>query len=175
MWIYLSNKCSPKLFVNWKLHLVGKFRIRIDRIIDLGEIELKNTTYSFNMKIKFGGNKYFAVFVRYEYNLTDCKRFYFLGKFKIRNERIIESRELVINTLPFFANPNIVVQISSPKLTESMRLYFVGNFRIRIERIIDSRELDIYHMSYLSHMEIRFEVNLLQILCPVKITNISLI
>ena len=98
-----------------------------------------------------------------------------MGKFKIRNERIIDSRELVINTLPFLANQNIVVQISSPKLTESMRLYFVENFRIRIERIIDSRELDIYHMSYLSHMEIRFEVNLLQILCPVKITNISLI
>ena len=98
-----------------------------------------------------------------------------MGKFKIRNERIIESRELVMNTLLFFANPNIVVQISSPKLTESMRLYFVENFRIRIERTIDSRELDIYHMSYLSHMEIRFEVNLLQILCPIKITNISLI
>ena len=66
-----------------------------------------------------------------------------MGKFRIRNERIIDSRELVINTLPFFANPNIVVQISSPKLTESMRLYFVENFRIRIERIIVSMELDI--------------------------------
>ena len=83
---------------------MGKFRIRIDRIIDLGEIELKNTTYSFNMKIKFGGNKYFAVFVRYEYNLTDCKRFYFVGKFRIRNERIIDSRELDINDMSYLSH-----------------------------------------------------------------------
>ena len=51
----------------------------------------------------------------------------------------------------------------------------MGKFRIRNERIIDSRELDINDMSYLFYMEIRFEVNLLQIFSPVKITNISLI
>ena len=70
---------------------------------------------------------------------------------------------------------NIVFQIFPPKLVDCKRFYFVGKFRIRNKRIIDSRELDINDMSYLSHMEIRFEVNLLQILCPVKITNISLI
>ena len=110
---------------------MGKFRIRIDRIINLREIEIKNTTYSFNMKIKFWGeicHKFFAVFLRYEYS-----------------------------------SPNF-----PPKLTDCKRFYFVGKFRIRNERIIDSRELDINDMSYLSHMEIRFEVNLLQILCPVK-------
>ena len=51
----------------------------------------------------------------------------------------------------------------------------MGKFRVRNERFIDSRELDLNDMSYLSHMEIRFEVNLLQIIWPVKITNISLI
>ena len=117
---------------------MGKFRIRIDRIINLREIRMKNTIYSFNMKIKFEG-------------------------------------KFVVNTLLFFSDMNIVFQIFPPKLTDCKRFYFVGKFRIRNERIIDSRELDINDMSYLSHMEIRFEVNLLQILCPVKITNISLI
>ena len=83
--------------------------------------------------------------------------------------------KFVINTMLFFSYMNIVFQIFPPKLTDCKRFYFVGKFRIRNERIIDSRELDINDMSYLSQMEIKFEVNLLQILCPVKITNISLI
>ena len=70
---------------------------------------------------------------------------------------------------------NIVFQIFPPKLMDCKRFYFVGKFWIRNKRINYSRELNIHDMSYLSHMEIRFEVNLLQILCPVKITNISLI
>ena len=114
---------------------MGKFRIRIDRIINLRKIALKNTTYSFN---------------------------------KVW-------RKFVINSLLFFSDIIIVFQIFPPKLVDCKRFYFVGKFRIRNKRIIDSRELDINDMSYLSHMEIRFEVNLLQILCPVKITNISLI
>ena len=111
---------------------MGKFRIRIDRIINLREIEIKNMTYSFNMKIKFGG-------------------------------------KFVINTLLFFSDMKIVFQIFTPKLTDCTRFYFVGKFRIRNKRNIDSRELDINDMSYLSHMEIKFEVNLLQILYPVKL------
>ena len=83
---------------------MGKFRIRIDRFINLREIEIKNMTYSFNMKIKFLGKfvintlLYFSdmniVFQIFPPKITDSKRLYFMGKFRIRNERIIDSREL---------------------------------------------------------------------------------
>ena len=51
----------------------------------------------------------------------------------------------------------------------------MGKFRIRIDRIIDIREIEIKHRSDFSNMEMIFEVNLLEELDPVKITNMSLI
>ena len=85
---------------------MGKFRIRIDRIINLREIEIKNTKYFFNMKIKFGGKfvintlLFFSnmniVFQIFPPKLTDCKRFYFVGKFRIRFDRIINFGEIEI-------------------------------------------------------------------------------
>ena len=70
-------------------------------------------------------------------------------------------REICQNTLPYF--PNVI-----RSATFFSQNYFVGKFRIRIDRIIDFRENDKKHMSYFSKMELRFEVNLLEVLCPDK-------
>ena len=84
---------------------MGKFITRIDRIINLREMEIKNTTYSFNMKkfrekfitntFPFFSNQNIIVQV-FPPKLTESRGFYFVGKFRIRIERIIDSRELDI-------------------------------------------------------------------------------
>ena len=86
------------------MHLVGKFRIRIDRIINFMEIELKNKEYDILLQHE---NKVLGKFVIntllffsnmnivlqfFPPKLTECKRFYFVGKFRIRNEKNIDSR-----------------------------------------------------------------------------------
>ena len=47
----------------------------------------------------------------------------------------------------------------------------MGKFIIRIDRIIYLREIAIELVSYFSNIEMRLEVNLLELLNPVRITN----
>ena len=53
---YNGKKLFPKTNRKEECYFVGKFRIRIDRIINFREIETTNTKYSSNKEIRFQGD-----------------------------------------------------------------------------------------------------------------------